>query len=296
MPNEFEITSPDVPVPEEELEDSFATYCGPVRGKRDSLNVYHPKPGIPEPDGFLHLTCGILNTEQLLARAHALGVTVNTYLIAVLLWCGLEHQKEHIRHQKLIKPVRAQIPINLRRLYPSVTMRNFVAVANIEIDARLGEYTFEEVVKLVHHQVALQINPKYMQTVFTSNVKDEQNPFIRWIPLSLKTLVMRIVFDRVGEAVTSFSISNLGNIRLPEEMKPYVERIEFILGAPLSAPANISVTSWKGRTFINFTRNSIEADFERRFLTFLVKDGLHVYVESNQRPDHTGEPKSHQAT
>ena len=46
---------------------------------RDSRDVYRPK-GQLEPDRFLHVTCGILESDALHARAKALGVTVEELL------------------------------------------------------------------------------------------------------------------------------------------------------------------------------------------------------------------------
>ena len=47
-----------------------------------------------------------------------------------------------------------------RRLYGGETMRNFVAVANIGVDPRLGDYELEELVQIVHHQLQLSVTPK----------------------------------------------------------------------------------------------------------------------------------------
>jgi hypothetical protein len=179
--------------------------------------------------------------------------------------------------------VKVQIPVNLRRLYGGETMRNFVAVANIGVDPRLGDYTFEELVQIVHHQMELTITEKNMRAIFTPNVNDEQNRLMKIVPLGLKNLVMRMVFDAIGERVASLSLSNLGSVRLPEAMAPYVRRVEFVLGAQATAPYNCSVTSWQGKTYVNIVRNSVEPRLERAFFTALVQLGFHVRIESNDR-------------
>ena len=180
-------------------------------------------------------------------------------------------------------PVKVQIPVNLRRLYGGETMRNFVAVANVGVDPRLGDYTFDELVQSVHHQMGLAITEKNMRAIFTPNVNDERNRLLKLVPLGLKNIVMRMVFDAVGERVASLSLSNLGEVRLPEAMAPFVTRVEFVLGAQATAPYNCSVTSWQGRTFISIVRNSVEPRLERAFFTALVQMGFHVKIESNDR-------------
>ena len=266
----------------EELEDSFQRNVGPVAAPRDDGNVYRFR-GTTEPDRFLHVTLGMVDSELLHDRAKAQGVTVTAYLTAVLLWSILELQARDEPRRRKRKPVKVQIPVNLRQLYGGQTLRNFVAVANIGVDPRLGDYTLAELVQIVHHQMQLAITAKNMQTIFTPNVNSEQNPFIKPVPLFLKNLIMRAVFDAIGERVSCLSLSNLGNVALPDAMAPFVERVEFVLGPQSTAPYNASVTSWQGKTFINIVRNSVEPRLEERFFTKLVELGFHVKIESNSK-------------
>lgn len=269
------------PRPEEFL-DRFQDTAGPVAAPRDSHDVYRPR-GQLEPDRFLHVTCGILESELLHARARELGVTVTAYLTAVLLQSLLDMQAKEQPHRRRRRPVKVQIPVNLRQLYGGETMRNFVAVANIGVDPRLGEYSFEELARIVHYQMKLIITEKNMRAIFTPNVNDEANPFLKIVPLGLKSIIMRMVFDSIGERVASLSLSNLGQIRLPESMAPYVTRVEFILGSQASSPYNCSVTSWQGRSYVNLVRNTVEPTLERLFFTRLVKLGFAVKIESNEK-------------
>ena len=266
----------------EEFADRFQDTAGPVAAPRDSRDVYRPK-GQLEPDRFLHVTCGILESDALHARAKALGVTVTAYLTAVLLQALLDMQAAEQPHRRRRRPVKVQIPVNLRQLYGGDTMRNFVAVANVGVDPRLGDYSFEELVKLVHYQMKLTITEKNMRAIFTPNVNDEANPLLKIVPLGLKSLIMRMVFDSIGERVASLSLSNLGQVRLPQAMAPYVTRVEFVLGSQASSPYNCSVTSWRGKTWVNLVRNTVEPTLERHFFTRLVKLGFAVRIESNEK-------------
>ena len=46
----------------------------------------------------------------------------------------------------------------------------------------------------------------------------------------MKNLAMKAVFDAVGECKSCLCLSNLGNVRLPEAMAPYIARMDFIIG------------------------------------------------------------------
>ncbi len=283
VPCEYGVRDLTEEPPAAELEDSFQKSAGPVRGPRDDRNVYRTG-GTVETDRFLHVTTGIVDSAKLIEASKAYGVTVTTYLSALMLKCLIEMQASEVRRPVKQKPVKIQIPVNLRKLYGGETMRNFVAVANIGVDPRLGDYSFDELVDIVHHQMHLIITEKNMRAIFTPNVRDEQNLLMRPIPLFIKNIVMRIVFDTVGESVSCLSISNLGNVQLPGAMGRHVERVEFVLSSQAGAPHNCSVASWGGKTYINIVRNTKEAELERRFFTGLVKLGFSVRVESNDRP------------
>ena len=88
-----------------------------------------------------------------------------------------------------------------------------------------------------------------------------------------------------GDRKTSTILSNLGHVRLPEEMAKYVERMDFVLGPMSVNPVACAVLGYQDTLAINFTRVIRESTLERAFFTRLVKDGVHVKVESNARDD-----------
>ena len=126
------------------------------------------------------------------------------------------------------------------------------------------------------------MSPIAMSTVITKNVQDERNPLVRLIPLPLKNLVMKLIFDSVGERKSCLSLSNLGAIKLPEIMQPYVQRMDFILGVQAAAPYNCGAISYGETLYVNFIRNIHHAELERCFFAVLRDMGLTVTVESNR--------------
>ena len=126
------------------------------------------------------------------------------------------------------------------------------------------------------------INPKQMSRMIATNVSSERMMVVRAMPLPIKNLVMKAVFNAVGERKSFMSLSNLGAVQLPEEMKPYVRRMDMILGVQAAAPHNCGVVSYGDTLYLNFIRNIKEADLESHFYQVLRDLGLSVTVESNQ--------------
>ena len=222
-------------------------------------------------------------SDQVYKVAKSYGASVTEYLNAVLLYALLRKQKDDHPHRE--KPVKIAMPVNLRQFFPSKTLRNFINMVYPSIDPRMGDYTFEEIVKQVHHFMRYYINEKFMNADMTTNTTTLQNPFIRVVPLFIKDLVVREFYRTVQDGQSSAGLTNLGIIPVPPEMEPLVTRIEGILGQPFSNRTNCAIMSYHGDLIVNFSSSIKETDIERYFFTKLVQDGIHVKIESNRKED-----------
>ncbi len=263
-----------------ELEDSFMRHASPVALSRKE-EIAYPITGEREPDRFLHVTTGILDAEAVRKLAKSYGATVTVFLAAVMMKAVYEIQNDRVSNPNHRRPVKVLIPVNLRKLFESETLRNFANYITPGIDPRMGEFSFEEMIAVIHHQMGLELNPKRMSAKFTPNVRDARSKFLRVMPLFVKNMAMKLVYNQVGERTASICLSNLGLVELPEGMRPYAERLDFVLGVQADSPCNCGVCSYGGKLNISFTRGIVEAELERRFFTALRKMGLHVLVESN---------------
>ena len=124
---------------------------------------------------------------------------------------------------------------------------------------------------------------KNMSKMIETNVADERSLIIRFIPLFLKNIVMKMVFNSIGEKKSCLSFSNLGVIRVPEEMGELVDRFDFILGPQAQAPYNCSAYTWDGRLNVTFSRDIKESRLESYFFREMQKLGIEVTVQTNQR-------------
>ena len=267
---------------DEELEDSYQKYAGPINASRKENNAWRIY-GTPEPAGFMNLTCFEIPVKEVIAQAHDHGVTLTAYLCAVMMQAIQNLQKEKHPNPKRRKPIKVLIPVNLRNLFESRSLRNFAMYTTPEILPRLGEYSFEEICRIVHNHMGLDITPKQMSMKIATNVNSERMMAVKIMPLFIKNIVMKMIFDTVGERKSCLSLSNLGAVRLPPIMAPYVERMDFILGVQASAPYNCGVLSWGDTLYVNFIRNIRESDLERHFHAVLRDFGISVKVQSNGR-------------
>ena len=266
----------------EELEDSFARYAGDVTASRAESTAYHLS-GTPERDGYKNLVTMMIPAEKLRARAKEHGVSVTELLCAAMMQAIGELQAEKVPNVRHRKPVKVLVPVNLRNLFPSRSLRNFASYITPEIDPRMGDCSFSELCSLVHHKMGLENNRRTMRAKFAANVASERSPILRVMPLFIKNIAMKAVFDAVGECKSCLCLSNLGRVELPEVMVPYVQRMDFIIGVQARAPHDCGVVTWGDTVYINCIRSIQEPELEYRFYRVLHRLGLPVKVESNQR-------------
>lgn len=279
IPRDSTILDCDESAKENEIEDAFLHYARKNTLTRKEPNSYHIH-GTDEPSDVIHTVTGHISVSEVKAKAASLNVSITEYLAAVLIHSCAKLQKDE--HRKKLLPVKVGIPVSLRKFYPETnTKRNFANYVNAGIDPNLGDYTIPEIAQIVHAHMILENNEKVMNAKFSTNVRSEKNPMLRPVPLFLKNIAMKAVFESVGDCKTSTTLSNLGLIRLPEAMDKYVERIDFIVG-PLSYNRVVAgAVSFHDDMVINFLRTIKESSLEREFFTALVKEGLHVLIESN---------------
>ena len=283
IPAEFGVLGRLEEPAEAELEDSFQKYAGRVQASRKENDSFRLS-GTPEPDGFLRLTCFQIPVKEALAKAHEYGVSLTVFLSAAMMKALQDIQMEKLPDHRRHKPIRVLIPVNLRSIFPSRSLRNFALYTIPEIDSRLGTYEFDEICKAIYHRLGLEANAKHMSMKIATNVASERLLAVRLMPLFVKNIVMKAVFDAVGERKSCLSISNLGQVKLPEEMMPYVQRFDFVLGVQATAPHNCGIVSFGDTLYINIIRNVKESELEYRFFRVLQEMCLPVLVESNGEP------------
>jgi len=269
---------------DKELEDSFLKYDGHTATSRREETAYKIT-GTREKDDFHSVITGIVDLSDALSAAKKYGVSLTAYLVSVMIFSIMEIQDTEIPDKKKQKPVKVLIPVNLRNYFDSASMRNFVLYITPGIDARTGEFSFEEIVKNIYYQMKLQLTEKQMQARITANVKAEKNKFLKVLPLFVKNIGIKAVFSMTGEKKSCITMSNLGAVTLPKEMKKFAERFDFTLGVQATGSNNCGILSYKDKLYINMIRNIKESELERLFFTNLVKFGIAVTVESNQKDE-----------
>lgn len=277
--NSFVLDTRETPR-ESELEDSYTRYAdSKAKFKRPDKWVYHYR-GTKMPMHSANYTIGEMPFEQIHKLSKSYGVTVTEFLAALVV--DVLYRKQLSEGKRKQREVSAQIPVNLRKAFPSESLRNFVLCLRVVIDPNLGEYTFEEILRSVSLQLKLANDKKLINALMTENLKLERHPVLKYLPLTVKNIGVGISFAITAEQTTSTLVSSLGYIKFPDEVEEHVEKLFFFNGAGMVNGTRCAAITFKNRLMFSFSNCYEESDLEREFYTRLVKMGVHVKIESNR--------------
>jgi NRPS condensation-like uncharacterized protein len=229
-----------------------------------------------QPFNNLRIIFGEIETEILKEKAKKYQTGITQYLAATYIWALYNIFKQ--KRVKSSKSIRLIIPVDLRELYPSQTLRNFFVPVICEIMPFLGRYSWEEILEEVKIQMAHEIKPKLINLQIARNVSLIKNIFIRIIPLFIKLPIQRFIYFNKGIKIASGILSNLGKINLPLELEEHIQRFEFINSPNHILKVTSGIVGYKNKIIISFGSYLQETDLEREFFTHLSKQGIKAKI------------------
>ncbi|MDD2381252.1 MAG: hypothetical protein WCY58_02260 [Mariniphaga sp.] len=284
IPAKYQFSKSPDGISEEEYEDAYDRYfkaeIPPMVRRSRSYHLPFPLNSVPR---YNRLNA-ILSMKQIKNIAQEKGVSITVYLVSIYFYI-LQDVSENVNGKVRLnrkKKLRVQVPVNLRNVFPSKTMRNFTLFVMPEIDLRLGHYTFDEILKSVYHQIKLEMDEKLIHKNIARNVGSEKKLYIRGIPLFLKSMILRVKYYSLGTSQYSGVLTNLGNINLPDGTDRLVDY--FIMTPPppnKMLKINCGVAGFGDNLVVSFGNITQRSDFEKKFLQFLSDMNIRIERETN---------------
>jgi len=266
------------PYSKKESEDNFVSnYDKDKKRNLNEDNAYHIEGENFSHHWFLFVKAKI-DTKALISIAKTkYNATITQYITALLAHSIIKETNDFIGKKK---PLKIFVPVNLRPYFDSVTLRNFSLYIKGVYSSDRTDWNFEDLLELTKQQFKEQLNKDELQARFSSLVGFEKNPFIRFMPLFLKTIAFKIGYNILGDKVSSCSISNLGIIDLPSGYKDKILDADFVNGAYGLSMTLISISN---QTNIIMSTPIKETSIINHVISSLVKEGLEVTIDTNYR-------------
>lgn len=228
--------------------------------------------------GYYHIVTGIISVESLKKKAKEYGVSITILLTAVYIQSLLTIQEKTARRKR---PIVVNVPVNMRSFFPSDTMRNFFVSITPSIDARLGEYEFEEIIQEIKIEFSRLLTPKKLKQYIKRSVISEKSLMLRLMPSPIKDIVAPSIYSFFGEGQYTSGLSNLGIIHFPSEMEKFIERVECYPPPSIGNKVKAMFISYQQHMYISFGSLSKDRMLEREFFRSIRELGIEVTIETN---------------
>lgn len=214
----------------------------------------------------------ILDVNELKSITKKYNCTVTTYICALLFIAAKSCVKEKEG------PFNIQIPVNMRKFNNSKTLRNYSMYFNAAIDIKdvlNKEDLIIEIGKQIKEKGSLDNMGKMMET--TGKLINS----LAFVPRALKNIVLQLAYGSFANSMIGMTLSNLGVIDMPIELKKQIDKMYFLLS--LGSPNRASATMATINNSLVFTiaKNSDDDTFENLVYELLKEDGLKVELEGS---------------
>ena len=232
--------------------------------------------------GVMH---GYLPLDQIKKAAKKHGITINQYMVGVFVY---SIYKEYLKGDVSDRPINCCVPVDLRGFYESNTIKNFFAMVMARFQPEKDEYSLDEVLEIVSTSLKEQITKENLDKILSYNVSNEQNIFLRPIPLFIKNIAIRSVYHSTVDATTA-TFTNIGDVKLREPYDKYVEHIYAMLAMSRGQELKGALVCCNGTLIVTFTTRFADTSIQKRFFRTISADGVQVCVETNEYTDEEDE-------
>ncbi|MFO7731342.1 MAG: hypothetical protein R6V86_11325 [Spirochaetia bacterium] len=267
----------------EEFKDAFLTHFDPSIPTPDQEKKVFHLPGRKLPIGQYRVITGNMPLQEVLSLAKSHNATLTEFLTAVY-FDALQKIQEIVKADKVRgrwNPVSVMVPVNLRNILPSRSMRNFFLILNPLLDTRLGHYDLDEIVHKVHHFMQTQLDHRHLKQQISRNVKGVVNPLLRISPLLLKNIGLKLIYRDFGESRFSGSLSNLGMAVFPPSLEKIVRTLEFVPPPSTVLGVKCGALSYRGDLRLTFGSLLEETALERLVFSKLRSYGIPIHISGN---------------
>lgn len=219
-------------------------------------------------------TTTLLKTDSyaLLNLARARGATVTEYLTAIFA------KAIKNAYGDVNAPCNFMLPINLRKIFGSNTLRNFSLFSRVSLDASAD---INENIRITHDCLVRDTDKERLSKKISTTVRGEKFPLLRFVPLFIKKAVFMISNIFVGKAKRTATISNLGVIKLDEAYSEHIDCFYFALNSNKPTPINLAVCSYGDTASICFTNGISDNTVIAEFAKLLISEGLEIIADGN---------------
>jgi hypothetical protein len=227
-----------------------------------------------KPCRVLHFCMDAAGLKQ---AAKERNVTVTTYILSKMFLAGKAATDE------MNGEINIQVPVNMRKFYPSETVRNFALYCGIRLPIQKIADTSamtQEITEQLVNKASLDAMNEMMSTT------RKMVRALSYIPLAIKVPVARIVYGFLGDGIFSNTLSNLGVVTMPDGYADHIESMDFVLGTAITNRAGCSMVTFGNTATLSIAKLTADPSFEETMFRLLSEDGVIPEVKGSPLYEH----------
>lgn len=255
-------------------EDSFRKYSG--RDKRSRtlrhLKAYRLK-GEKTYRGNYHAIEGIMSCDEVLKQAKEYNTTLTIFLSALLIKAIHQERpksKEHL-------PIVLTVPVDLRKYFPSDTVRNFFGNIRVSYSVHKDGERIEDIIQVIKKSFEEELTERKLNQRLNRLMAYEKNKILRVVPLFIKSLILKLV-RKLSDMEETVVFSNVGHVRLPDILASYISRINVFVS---TSGLQLCTCSYEDHLSTTFSSVFLHTNVQRNFYRSLAEMGIHIDVRCN---------------
>ncbi|AIO17978.1 Alcohol acetyltransferase [Candidatus Izimaplasma bacterium HR1] len=265
-----------------ESEDSSKKYYSNANNKRAKEGKAFRIAGTETTENELKVISLILSTKEVKALGKEKNATITEYIVAAMTEAIYKTQVQYKTQVKGNQhPIKIGLPVNLRTRFPSDTMRNFVNIISVEVPTPHDDVTFDDILEITKKEIKEKTTKEELTRIMSEYVSYEKNILVRIIPSILKKYVLKIGYSMLGSKLHTMSLSNVGLVKFPASMEPYIHDMAFMVGASRNNHINVGVIAFGDKFKVSFNSNIMETSVHKEFVRHFTSLGLDAEIESN---------------
>ncbi len=228
-------------------------------------------------NGFLQLIFAMMDVNELHLKAKEKELTITEYLASALILGTIRHASKPIT-----EPIVIAIPVNLRRFFPSKTVRNFTIQSRIDFFPEgKSDWSFDEICQKVRGQLDKRLTVTELQKILNSFGSLANNGIIKFVPNFIKLPVVRMKQEKSHGNNTTI-LTNTGASELSPALKNEIIRADGVNGdtSGYGLISTCSALSCNGIFNLCFSTCAHDASWARECVRAITEQGIKVRIES----------------
>jgi len=214
-----------------------------------------------------------MDSELLKQAAKNRSATITAYILAMMFAAG-KHATDEFEGS-----MRIQVPVNMRKFYPSATLRNFSMYCGIDLS--LAEISD---VDTMIPNITLQLEQKASKQSMSEMINSTKRMVgaVRYVPLFIKTPAARIIYGYLSDRIFSNTLSNFGVVKMPPGLEEHIDSMDFVLGSARTNRACCAMVTFGKTSTLSITKITADPSFEEKLYELLIADGVTPVVEGSE--------------